>query len=412
MSSLRERLISAEDEFYNALIEGDDAVALFNMRWEVLLDDVNASFDAAALDTETITLAHTTALRIATLADTSIELFSSYDRFTTKLVDDLNTLMSELTFDDTPREPMSRVVAEKPLSSMPYTGTVPEPPLLRRRDDDAGVNPLYPVNPSPDVAAAAVPHYRSSRKRRLSESDSTESPRPLKLHVGPRLHAVSDSYPSRPRPHASVPTPAAHSLDSILPNRDETNDEAGCIDLSPLLAFSPDSPSSSTDVDLVSTCYSHSQPTPLLPSLDDLDKLLSSYFEHDLPAHSTRPHTIRGMSPELYSDSSSAGSISCPATPPSAPTPPTFPYYTFETLLAEAQRKGTGDSSGQDFAQAGDATSDSLFFGDVVSSSEYFAADSNPYYSLFEFPMLPTSPSMPSPTSICPAPEIELQVDI
>lgn len=77
------------------------------------------------------------------------------------------------------------------------------------------VSSLEPRPHSPQASSAAVvakqPSHR--RKRRLSESDTSDSPHLAKrLHLGPRLHAVSDSFPQL---YASKSTDAAPHIGTV-----------------------------------------------------------------------------------------------------------------------------------------------------------------------------------------------------
>ncbi len=133
---LRDRLLSAETEFFAALVDGDDAVAVFNKGWEALLDDINNPFES--LDPDTLTLAHTTALRIATLADTSIELYTSYDSYTSQLVSQLDSMMSELAFMDTRHGAFIRDDLGSSVDGPPHTVL---PSSRKRQRDPDGTSP-------------------------------------------------------------------------------------------------------------------------------------------------------------------------------------------------------------------------------------------------------------------------------
>lgn len=100
MSFLYDQLLSIEDYFLKALAEGGSALSIFEERWEKLLADVNRAFDSGCLDDETTAFAHTTAVRIATLADTSAELIERRDEIDSDLMGQIDTLMSQLTVSD------------------------------------------------------------------------------------------------------------------------------------------------------------------------------------------------------------------------------------------------------------------------------------------------------------------------
>ena len=103
MSSLRQRLLAAESDFLAALGSGDGTLVTFNDHWERLLADVDSALETASLDSETASLAHTVTLRLVTLADASAEIYSSCNALTTQLMDQVDTLMSELTLLDRPQ---------------------------------------------------------------------------------------------------------------------------------------------------------------------------------------------------------------------------------------------------------------------------------------------------------------------
>lgn len=97
MDSIQSRLSTIEDEFISALLQGEDSIAQFDKRWEQLMQDVDQLSLSVGLNTETAVLVHTTAMRVATLAETSADLYDDFDNLTTVLVDDLDSLVSELS---------------------------------------------------------------------------------------------------------------------------------------------------------------------------------------------------------------------------------------------------------------------------------------------------------------------------
>ncbi len=97
MFSLKDRLLSAEDECLGALVEGGEVLSNFLAQWEILAQDLDVAHDTAILDADTSALAHAVALRIAELADISADLFTSYDDITTDLIAELDGLMLELS---------------------------------------------------------------------------------------------------------------------------------------------------------------------------------------------------------------------------------------------------------------------------------------------------------------------------
>lgn len=293
--TFRDRLISAETDFYSALLGSDDSIVAFNTRWETLLDEIHDASES--LDADTLTLAHTTASRIAALADTSIELYSSYDKFTSELVDQLDSMMSELTLTDivptnitpyslpsppspslttkqqvTPQFTRKRrrvpeiteqsVVSPRPVKKQRYAWSSM---LLCWHSLDHSVSNLsYSVKNCPSKqplthhspqhvaqlahaearsATSQSPVYRS-RKRRLSEGDVTPQCRPTKVRVGPRLHAVSNPYPSYPL-HAPTIT------------RDDVFYEASSLAECPVVTAGPHSPLDISSLPLTEDCLSN-----------------------------------------------------------------------------------------------------------------------------------------------------------
>ncbi|KAI0639584.1 hypothetical protein C8Q77DRAFT_1081934 [Trametes polyzona] len=235
MSSLRERLVSVESEFLSALSEGENSMTQFEGRLIAILDDVDRALASNTLDSETATLAHLVSWRCATLADTSIELFSSCDSLTSLLMVQIDGLMAELSIEDVPEvtQRFSSPNCPAPLSSSkrmrdgheedyptrtykrhrssghanpalalperahvpPFSSKISTPfaPLTSPSSTTRLDNSLSPV-PLPSTFSPSVPHQppTSVRKRRRSESDDlTPSKR---LYAGPRLHAVSDSF--------------------------------------------------------------------------------------------------------------------------------------------------------------------------------------------------------------------------
>lgn len=100
MISLKDKLLLAEEDFLSALSGGEKALLAFEDRWQSLMEDVEAAAASQEFDLDTSSLIHTTALRIATLADTSVALFTSYDTLTAELVGELDSMLSELSLSD------------------------------------------------------------------------------------------------------------------------------------------------------------------------------------------------------------------------------------------------------------------------------------------------------------------------
>nr|WCD41985.1 homeodomain HD1 [Ganoderma boninense] len=224
MSSLRDRLLLAEEDFLTSLTDGtDSAIRAFEVRWESVVHDVNLAADTNDLDEETSVLAHVVATRMSHIAETATDLFASYNTLTVQLVDQLDGLMSELTLEDVattcvvPRPPRSRSCSlQKPTilessstchgkrrrttaeNDSQLSSTFPQP--KRQRFWSAPpASSLCPGIPRPcdedTVVSMPAPPLTShacsaSRKRRLSEADVAGSSC-KRMHTGPRLPSVS-----------------------------------------------------------------------------------------------------------------------------------------------------------------------------------------------------------------------------
>lgn len=264
MLSIKSRLLAAEEEFVSALTRGEHAVLEFNERWEALVEELNGVYDSAELEPELCTLAHTTAVRVAALADASIDVFNSCDSVAVRLMDQLDTLMFDLTLHDTP----SPIAPSPSLLPSLLASRTPSPSCLkanysdgrkRRRSESSDCGPykrkryvygllavfrsLTHVHPSLSTATAtslnstmtktdsrprfpihaktslSVPQeldtIRRPLKRRMSDADTMPPKGSKRLHIGPRLHAVSDSFTTRPPAaigFADLPSPDAYLL--------------------------------------------------------------------------------------------------------------------------------------------------------------------------------------------------------
>lgn len=94
-SSLRYRLLHAEEEFLLALTEGDVALDAFYHTWSKLQHDVEDTPEE-----EIISLAFDVASRIAILAETSIDLYGDLDALTVDMTEDLESIMSQVEVSD------------------------------------------------------------------------------------------------------------------------------------------------------------------------------------------------------------------------------------------------------------------------------------------------------------------------
>lgn len=100
--SLKSRLLSVEQDFLSALVDGGDALIAFESRWEGLLEDVNNALETPGLHPEISALAHITATRVAALADASIDVCDIYNTHSSLLMAEIDNLMSELSIEDRP----------------------------------------------------------------------------------------------------------------------------------------------------------------------------------------------------------------------------------------------------------------------------------------------------------------------
>ncbi|RDX51050.1 hypothetical protein OH76DRAFT_1401816 [Lentinus brumalis] len=244
MCSLQERLLAAEDAFLLALSDGGSALTSFDHHWESLMAEADLAIESAGADSELPGLVHATATRIATLASISTELYVSYDTINSKFMDQIDSLMSQLTLVDDVSGGVRYSVTEESATPSPRKrrrDCSPSPGMQdpsrrsskRRCRSDARDEKPIPVarsptpkehkTPPPAMVAFTTATTPSSlkRKRRLSDADSCTPRGPQKrLHTGPRVQAVSDSFfivgdssISHPlRPSAPfIPTPC-HSI--------------------------------------------------------------------------------------------------------------------------------------------------------------------------------------------------------
>lgn len=236
--SIVDRLLSAEDEFSSAIVEGGQALVAFNERWERLLIDVDAC-EAGVLDTSTSSLIHTVATRISELAEASIDLYTTCNSLTSELMTQLDLSMVELSLHDSAREKNSVRSLSQPRSDVlsPHgPDTVMTHRKRRHSSEPSCVRPCKRTryvwsytrhgshsesgNSTTVVAEATNPpcfarcrpslpprlkepledieHTEGGRtlKRRRSEAnlDDTSAGDCKRLYTGPRLHAVSDSF--------------------------------------------------------------------------------------------------------------------------------------------------------------------------------------------------------------------------
>ncbi|KAI0735002.1 hypothetical protein C8Q76DRAFT_267155 [Earliella scabrosa] len=348
MPSLKARLLLAEEEFLAALTEGGDSICAFETHWEAVVDEVNIAAHANELDDETTSLAHVVATRLAHLAETSADLFASYDTLTEQLVDQLDGLIADLRIDD--------VVSTQSHSHAPHSESMP--PLnpkrgrsvassggkRRRTSEDTSSTRIKRQRMAPRPHAHAVVEtiasnahdtptlHRSSPshpvlnnedvrpclKRRRSESDGSMF-QVKRRYVGPRLHAVSDSFAAQhivrvndAVQSSSLPSPDAQTQFLVPPtplDLQPLTDES----LFPGIAESLESYSSNSRNALSD-----------LPDQDDLDRFLSSLLSVPtnplLPPESCVKSGVEDHYAPFPDSPLSALSLSLPSTPP--PTHP------------------------------------------------------------------------------------------
>ena len=102
-SSLRERLLTAEVDFFLALSREDKSIQSFEATWDALTQDLSRALRSHALSEETIELAHTIASRISVLSDVFLDIRIRMDDITSKLKNDVDGIFSTLSLADTPR---------------------------------------------------------------------------------------------------------------------------------------------------------------------------------------------------------------------------------------------------------------------------------------------------------------------
>ncbi|KAL7285447.1 hypothetical protein ACG7TL_000544 [Trametes sanguinea] len=371
-SSLKERLLSAEDDFLSALADGSDALFAFTNRWERLVQDVDAAIQANCLDTDVSALAHVTSMRIATLADASDELYATYESCTTQLIDQIQVVMSDLTLLDHPAPPQPPSTTLAIPIPCPTSATrkrrrssSPEYENLDKHSKRSRVSTDYnlPRDECQTIVAnhnvqrplASAPFAAPSRKRRFSDSEPTDSMRPQKRrYAGPRLHAVSDSYVASHSAKPRIQTAAArfspiaaHMNESTAKLSLETRSERPPSPSSPDSTHLPTS-KDATELNVRNGLSGQDDVSVSLPGLDGLDAFLESIFQVQdpiiTPASRLGPTTPRSPSHLLYgsptsevivqpsqsspsssdSDTGSSPASSMPSSPRSAPTTPSL----------------------------------------------------------------------------------------
>ncbi|KAI1783070.1 hypothetical protein LXA43DRAFT_366303 [Ganoderma leucocontextum] len=386
--SLKQRLLSIEDDFVSALVKGGDALTAFEDRWEILLEDIDSA-SQNGLDCEVLAIAHATSTRLAALADTSVELLDSYNEITSQLVDQVDSLMGELSLTDhrppqtinrrswsesaLPNHPVpqsiyyppesaprkrrrgSRSDAETPVqaSKRQRVSSIPLPPKKRGARKPPQSSPHVPPrisSPSPEPAypysnavastpssqsPSTPPVTRTSRKRGLSDADISTTPPPGKrLYAGPRLHAVSDTFLTLPlersRPSHNTALPSGVDLEVPIISL-PTVEDLRSLDV---LATTTDVQRSLVNLDTaggfdIYPFFSFApDPAALVPESQSLDGFLQSLICPSTPhAASTTAPSINTLAWSLVEDEDnfSLASISSPCSTPSPASTPSCP---------------------------------------------------------------------------------------
>ncbi|KAI0324464.1 hypothetical protein GY45DRAFT_1331520 [Cubamyces sp. BRFM 1775] len=339
MSHLKQRLLDIEDDFLSALAEGEDALLSFESRWEALYNDIDVAVESSSVDQDTLSLAHATALRCATLADLSVETFTSCSTIEEELMGELEELISELHLYQDPEQTSSARSASQSTSLNQGTrkrgrssigeeehsigpsckrirSRSPPKPLprrsLARMSQLSSPSPLPSSLPIPNSTTSLSPgrggcptKTSAKRKRCASDADLSWEDSPTKRrYAGPRLHAVSDSFiPSHPH-KPTAPVPSSHHADDTSPLE---NAEHPVCDHEDIIY---------TPWTNVNVNRNSSHDVASLTELNELDRFLSSLLD---PVHSDCGD---GSSSPLYTGSSIASWIhSQPSNPTSLDHP-------------------------------------------------------------------------------------------
>ncbi|RPD55903.1 hypothetical protein L227DRAFT_296777 [Lentinus tigrinus ALCF2SS1-6] len=389
--SLTQRLLSVEEDFLSALFEGGEAFSAFVKRLETLardIDSLSPTTEPAVLD-----LVHATSMRLAALAGTSVRLFQTCDGFTSELIVEVDSLMAELSIADEParssspesdgtlvgmeapatrgphpkrrREDVAEASAQEPLATkrrrvLPSQSSRSKkhqsynPPKRAPLPSPSASDPRLPLSP-PQLVPSTSSTSTPSRKRRLSDAGViTQQSQPYKrLHVGPRVHAVSDSFvPQRTlentRAVSPVPSTEGDCSSSLLP--------AAIADLPTLdvLSTSVELQKDLTNIDLHEgfDLYRESYPydgTLSLSTPDHLDLFIQSLLDPSSSTTSTLPSdhaSVRDDTPLLSPYIPASPTTPSPASTPSCPSTPLLnsglDYYPASYLHSET---GTEDEA-------------------------------------------------------------------
>ncbi|TFY69981.1 hypothetical protein EVJ58_g104 [Rhodofomes roseus] len=99
MPSLRDRLLTLQDEFLLAVTDGEAAMQAFDERWHALSEDILASINSSVLDEETISLAQSVSSLIEVYASSFEDLFSVTDTMHADMKTEIEDVFARLTLD-------------------------------------------------------------------------------------------------------------------------------------------------------------------------------------------------------------------------------------------------------------------------------------------------------------------------
>jgi len=95
MPALRQRLLDAQDQFFEALAgDSEEQLRAFEESWLELKDDLQFSFSCGQLDEETQRLAYSISVTISEMASSFAELEEVYNDLTGKLHADINRILN------------------------------------------------------------------------------------------------------------------------------------------------------------------------------------------------------------------------------------------------------------------------------------------------------------------------------
>ncbi|KAJ3001514.1 hypothetical protein NUW54_g6375 [Trametes sanguinea] len=417
MASIRERLLAVEDDFVYALASGNDALVAFHDNWERLMEDVDAALQSNCLENDLGALVYATAMRVATLVDISEDLHTSYESCTAQLVDQLEVFMSDLTLLDMPA-PRDRNI-QKPSAFTTPVSCPPSATRKRRRasepdyeyENGGQLYKRHRVSDEPQVSGIergcqpfeteqvlSSHHYHVSlspsplrvvpkRKRRFSDAEPAD-PAPVhkRRYIGPRLHAVSDSYITGRSIESSTetatipPSPArpcsAQASTSTSQPVEAPSEQSNTLSSLEVTAREQSTSSDLPDLDGASLA---------LPGLDSLDVFLETIFQrHDItgspvfvsgsdipkalqdnPAAGLAQHSSQPYLSSSASDTVSTPASSTPSSPRSAPDTPLMDTDILKFDLGASQCFPIGDEW-----RSGEETQLHSFFDAIPPLSE------------------------------------------